>query len=82
MDTLETQDIDELLSGADMSVKLNVFEGPLDLLLFLIRKSEIDIYDIPIAEVTSQYMGVALYEKHVFGSCGRVLCDGGDPNVY
>ena len=53
MDTLETQDIDELLSGADMSVKLNVFEGPLDLLLFLIRKSEIDIYDIPIAEVTS-----------------------------
>lgn len=41
-----------------MSVRLNVFEGPLDLLLFLIRKNEIDIYDIPIAEVTRQYMGV------------------------
>ena len=41
-----------------MSVKLNVFEGPLDLLLFLIRKNEIDIYDIPIIEVTKQYMGV------------------------
>ena len=41
-----------------MSVRLDVFEGPLDLLLFLIRKSEIDIYDIPIAEVTRQYMGV------------------------
>ena len=41
-----------------MSVKLNVFEGPLDLLLFLIRKNEIDIYDIPIAEITRQYMAV------------------------
>lgn len=65
MDTLETQDIDELLSGADMSVKLNVFEGPLDLLLFLIRKNEIDIYDIPIAEVTSQYMGVLRSMKNM-----------------
>ena len=65
MDTLETQDIDELVSGADMSVKLNVFEGPLDLLLFLIRKSEIDIYDIPIAEVTSQYMGVLRSMKNM-----------------
>ena len=45
-------------SGSDMAVKLDVFEGPLDLLLFLIRKNEIDIYDIPIAEVTRQYMSV------------------------
>jgi segregation and condensation protein A len=37
-------------------VKLEVFEGPLDLLLFLIRKSEIDIYDIPIALITRQYL--------------------------
>lgn len=37
-------------------VKLEVFEGPLDLLLFLIRKDEIDIYDIPIADVTRQFM--------------------------
>jgi segregation and condensation protein A len=36
-------------------VKLKDFEGPLDLLLFLIRESEIDIWDIPIVEVTSQY---------------------------
>ena len=49
---------DALAGGFEMSVKLNVFEGPLDLLLFLIRKNEIDIYDIPIAEVTRQYMGV------------------------
>ena len=50
---------DGLISAvSDMAVKLDVFEGPLDLLLFLIRKNEIDIYDIPIAEVTRQYMEV------------------------
>lgn len=37
-------------------VNLEVFEGPLDLLLHLINKYEIDIYDIPIAKITSQYM--------------------------
>jgi len=37
-------------------VKLEIFEGPLDLLLFLIKKNEIDIYDIPIALITQQYL--------------------------
>ena len=37
-------------------VKLEVFEGPLDLLLHLIEKNKIDIYDIPIALITEQYM--------------------------
>jgi segregation and condensation protein A len=37
-------------------VKLEIFEGPLDLLLFLIRKSELDIYNIPIAVITKQYL--------------------------
>lgn len=37
-------------------VKLEIFEGPLDLLLYLIKKEEIDIYDIPIAKVTDQYL--------------------------
>lgn len=37
-------------------VKLDNFEGPLDLLLFLIKKNEVDIYDIPIAEITAQYL--------------------------
>ena len=37
-------------------VKLPVFEGPFDLLLFLIKKNEIDIYDIPIALITEQYL--------------------------
>ena len=37
-------------------VKLEVFEGPLDLLLFLIDRNKIDIYDIPIVLITEQYM--------------------------
>ncbi len=40
-----------------LAVILESFEGPLDLLLYLIRKQNIDILDIPIAEVTRQYMG-------------------------
>lgn len=39
-----------------INLKLDVFEGPLDLLLHLIKQLELDIYDIPIAEVTEQYM--------------------------
>ena len=39
-----------------VKVNLEVFEGPLDLLLFLIRKSEIDIHDIPIADLTRDYV--------------------------
>lgn len=38
------------------SVKTQAFEGPLDLLLHLIKKNEIDIYDIPIADITRQYL--------------------------
>ena len=37
-------------------VKLDIFEGPLDLLLYLIKKNEINIYDIPIAYITEQYL--------------------------
>lgn len=47
-----------MVAEADYRIKLPVFEGPLDLLLFLIRKSELDIYDIPIATVTKQYLEV------------------------
>ena len=47
-----------MIWGNDMGipVKLQVFEGPLDLLLHLIDKNKIDIYDIPIVEITNQYM--------------------------
>lgn len=40
----------------DYEVKLEIFEGPLDLLLHLIRKNEVDIFDIPIASITDQYL--------------------------
>ena len=39
-----------------ISVKLEAFEGPLDLLLHLIEKNKVDIYDIPIVEITEQYL--------------------------
>ena len=39
------------------SVKLDAFEGPLDLLLHLIKKHEVDVYDIRIADITDQYLG-------------------------
>ncbi|MEQ1575039.1 MAG: segregation/condensation protein A [Vicinamibacterales bacterium] len=38
-------------------VKLETFEGPLDLLIHLIKKNEVDVYDIPIALITRQYLG-------------------------
>ncbi len=37
-------------------VDLSLFQGPMDLLLYLIKKDEIDIYDIPIAGITRQYL--------------------------
>ena len=40
----------------DHHVSLDAFEGPLDLLLFLIRKNEVDIHDIPVASITDQYL--------------------------
>jgi segregation and condensation protein A len=43
-------------TGTGRSFKLSEFEGPLDLLLFMIRKNEINIYDIPIAQITEQYL--------------------------
>lgn len=45
-------------------VKLEVFEGPLDLLLHLIDKNKIDIYDIPIVEITNQYMEYIRQMQH------------------
>ncbi len=39
-----------------ITYKLEHFEGPLDLLLHLIEKNKVDIYDIPIVEITAQYL--------------------------
>src|SRR5215213_961553 len=47
----------DIADAADQyRVKLPTFEGPLDLLLYLIRKEEVSIYDIPIARITEQYL--------------------------
>lgn len=46
----------EYRGGPEYKVRLEQFEGPLDLLLFLIKKDEIDIYHIPIAVITEQYL--------------------------
>ncbi|HNX52393.1 MAG TPA: segregation/condensation protein A [Pontiellaceae bacterium] len=46
----------DLLPNEEYKVSLEVFEGPLDLLLYLIKKDEVDIYDIPIGRITTQYM--------------------------
>jgi len=46
----------EAILSDDYKVDLEVFEGPLDLLLYLIRREEVDIYDIPIETITAQYL--------------------------
>jgi len=46
----------EAPAGEGYQVRLEVFEGPLDLLLFLIRKKKIDIHNIPIAVITREYL--------------------------
>lgn len=54
------------------TIKLNEFEGPLDLLLHLIRQSKMDIYDIKIAEITDQYMNyLAENKKHQLEIAGE-----------
>lgn len=45
-----------MATETDYQLKLAVFEGPFDLLLYLIRKNQIDIYDIPIASITEEYL--------------------------
>ena len=54
-----------MVAEADYRIKLPVFEGPLDLLLFLLRKNELDIYDIPISSVTKQYLDVIYAMKEL-----------------
>src|SRR3954463_8661356 len=44
------------LTPAGVDVRLENFEGPLDLLLYLIRKNDLDVYDIPISQITQEYL--------------------------
>ncbi|MDR0451137.1 MAG: segregation/condensation protein A [Treponema sp.] len=50
---METETI---AKSSGRNFKLNEFEGPLELLLFLIQKNEVNIYDIPVAQITEQYL--------------------------
>ncbi len=52
-------------SSSFYNVRLETFEGPLDLLLHLIRKNELDIYDIPIALITKQYLEYLSFLKEL-----------------
>ena len=55
-------------------VQLNNFEGPLDLLLFFIKRDELDIYDIPISYITDQFLGfIKLMEELDLGTCAEVV---------
>lgn len=56
---------------AEYKVRLEAFEGPLDLLLFLIRRAEVDIHDIPIAKITEQYLA-HLEQLTTGGEAGRI----------
>ena len=48
-------------AGTSRNFRVKEFEGPLDLLLFLIRKNEVNIYDIPISQITEQYLEYLTY---------------------
>jgi segregation and condensation protein A len=53
--------MDSTNKTAAYNIRLKEFEGPLDLLLFLIKKNEVNIYDIPIAQITEQYLDYLTY---------------------
>jgi segregation and condensation protein A len=66
---------DDFESRADaFPVKLSNFEGPLDLLLHLIKKHELNIHDIPIALITAQYLdAIALMQELDLDVAGEFL---------
>ena len=52
----QSPEFQSALEGSGITIRLESFEGPLDLLLHLIKKEEIDIWNIPIARITEQYL--------------------------
>ena len=61
-----------LIPDTDFAIRLSSFEGPLDLLLYLIRRNEVDIYDIPIKRVTEQYIdALSSIEKTNIEAAGK-----------
>ncbi len=54
----DTFSSDSYYEEKNLLLNINGFEGPLDLLLYFIRRDEIDIYDIPISKITYDYLNV------------------------
>src|SRR5438045_4850728 len=59
-------------------VELDVYNGPLDLLLYLIKRDELDIYDIPISRITDSYMGYVRMLKELSSEQGLDINVAGD----
>ena len=55
------------------NIKLENFEGPLDLLLYFIKRDKIDIYDIPITQITNEYIAVMMKQKLDVSIAGEFL---------
>jgi hypothetical protein len=65
----------------EYKVRLEIFEGPLDLLLYLIKRDEIDIYDISLERITQQYLSISSLQGAEHRSRGRVRGHGGEPDL-
>ena len=77
-----TQQTDFESSPDAYQVKLDTFEGPLDLLLHLIRTNEVNIYDIPIAMITEQYLKyIELMQELNLDLAGEFLVMRAYPNL-
>jgi segregation and condensation protein A len=66
------------LEHREYTVDLDIFHGPLDLLLYLIKRDELDIYDIPIARITDSYMQYVMMLKELKNNAGFDINLAGD----
>src|SRR2546430_3383719 len=64
--------------SVDYRVELDVYNGPLDLLLYLLKRDELDIYDIPISRITETYMGYVRMLKELSSDQGLDINVAGD----
>src|SRR5678815_2007639 len=64
--------------SVEYRVQLDVYNGPLDLLLYLIKRDELDIYDIPITRITETYMGYVRMLKELSSEQGLDINVAGD----
>src|SRR3954447_24954459 len=64
--------------SVDYRVELDVYNGPLDLLLYLLKRDELDIYDIPITRITQTYMGYVRMLKELSSEQGLDINVAGD----